>query len=307
MDLFKLKYFYITAKLENMSLAAKELLISQPALSKAISNLEAELGMDLFFRHGKRILLNENGKYLLKRAERIFAELQDLEHGLEERKEDGYGHLSIVTTLPYTFTNILDSFFDDYPTVKYHQVHLSKENLQQYVENGKYNVCITTERIDHPNVEWIPLIDEEIFLTVPKSYRERNPGCINLMELEDFPFIGLTNQYSFRQFTDQMCESVGYTPIYQVEVEEATTILQLVKNGRGAAFTPETSMNLYEDKLKHLKIENGQFTRTIGLLRHRYTYPSKITEAFIEHCHRYFQEISNVKVGNKDKRGDISG
>ena len=45
----KLKYFYIIAKYENMSLAAKELLISQPALSKAITNLEAELEMDLFF------------------------------------------------------------------------------------------------------------------------------------------------------------------------------------------------------------------------------------------------------------------
>ena len=76
-----------------------------------------------------------------------------------------------------------------------------------------------------------------------------------------------------------------------MEVEEATIILQLVKNGRGAAFTPETSMNLYENKIKHLRIENGKFRRTIGLLRHRYTYPSKITEAFIAHCHHYFQEI----------------
>ena len=59
----KLKYFYIIAKYENMSLAAKELLISQPALSKAITNLEAELEMDLFFRSGKRITLNANGRF----------------------------------------------------------------------------------------------------------------------------------------------------------------------------------------------------------------------------------------------------
>ena len=103
MDLIKLKYFYTTAKLENMSLAAKELLISQPALSKAITNLEAELEMDLFFRNGKRISLNENGRFLFKRAERIFSEVSNLEHSLEERKGEGGGNLSIVTTLPYTF------------------------------------------------------------------------------------------------------------------------------------------------------------------------------------------------------------
>lgn len=90
-------------------------------------------------------------------------------------------------------------------------------------------------------------------------------------------------------------QTVGYTPFYQVEVEEATTILQLVKNGRGAAFTPETSVHLYEDKIKHLKIENGNFTRTIGLLKHKYLYPTKISQAFIEHCINYFQEYKNLK------------
>jgi LysR family transcriptional regulator, transcription activator of glutamate synthase operon len=296
MDLIKLKYFYTTAKLENISLAAKELLISQPALSKAITNLESELEMDLFFRHGKRISLNDNGRFLFQRAERIFSEVGNLEHSLEERKEEGGGNLSIVTTLPYTFTNIIDVFFNDYPNVRCKQVPLSKENLQQFIESGKYDVCITTESINHSNVEWVPLFEEEIYLTVPKSFREANTETIDLMDLEDsLPFIGLTNQYSFRQFTDQFCKSVGYSPFYQVEVEEATTILQLVKNGRGAAFTPETSVNLYEDKIKHLKIKNGKFTRTIGLLKHKYLYPTKISQAFIAHCNNYFQNIKTNK------------
>lgn len=295
MDLNKLKYFYITAKFENMSLAAKELLISQPALSKAITNLEADLEMDLFFRNGKHISLNENGRFLFKEVERVFSVIRDLERGLEERRGKGYGNLTIVTTLPYTFTNIIDLFFDKFPHVKYQQVPLSKENLKQFIENGKYDVCITTEKIEHSNVEWVPLFEEEIFLTVPKAYKEAKKGTIDLNKLDNISFIGLTNQYSFRQFTDQFCKSVGYTPIYQVEVEEATTILQLVKNGRGAAFTPETSVNLYEDKIKHLKIENGKFTRTIGLLKHRYTYPTKISEAFVSHCHRYFQSIKKDK------------
>ncbi len=291
MDLVKLKYFYTTARLENMSLAAKELLISQPALSKAIINLEAELKMDLFFRNGKHISLNENGRFLFNQVERVFSVIGALERGLEERRGEGDGNLSIVTTLPYTFTNILDSFFDKYPHVNYQQFPLSKENLQSFIENGKYDVCITTEKIEHSNVEWVPLFEEEIFLTVPKAHKEAKTETIDLTKLDNISFIGLTNQYSFRQFTNQFCRSIGYTPTYQVEVEEATTILQLVKNGRGVAFTPETSVNLNEDKIKHLKIENGKFTRTIGLLKHRYTYPTKISEAFVLHCQHYFQNM----------------
>lgn len=292
MDLVKLRYFYTTAKLENMSLAAKELLISQPALSKSIALLEEELEMDLFYRNGKRISLNENGHFLYERLERIFAEIRDLERGLKEQREEGNGELSIVTTLPYTFTNILDQFFNNYPNVKYRQVPLSKENLIQFMEYGKFDICITTEKIDHPSVEWLPLFEEEIFLTVPSNFPEADNKTVDLSTLRDLPFIGLTPSYSFRQFTDQFCQSMGYVPNYQVEVEEATTILQLVKNGRGAAFTPETSVNLYEDKIKHIKIQNGKFTRTIGLLKHRYMYPTKISQAFIEHCYEYFKSVN---------------
>src|SRR4051812_18764690 len=153
MDLIKLKYFYTIAKWENMTIAAKELLISQPALSKAITNLESELEMDLFFRNGKRISLNDNGRFLFQRAERIFSEVNSLKRSLEERKGEGGGNLSIVSTLPYTFTNIIDLFINDHPNVRFQQVPLSKENLQQFVENGKYDMCITTERITHSNVE----------------------------------------------------------------------------------------------------------------------------------------------------------
>jgi LysR family transcriptional regulator, transcription activator of glutamate synthase operon len=288
MDLLKLRYFYETAKLENMSNASKVLLISQPALSKAIAQLEEELEMDLFYRNGKRISLNANGQFLFNRLERIFAEVRDLERALSERREEGNGELSIVTTLPYTFTNILNEFFNLYPNIKYKQVPLSKDNLEQFIDYGKFDLCIVTEKIEHPNVEWIPLFEEEIFLTVPMSFEEAKTDIIDIKNLRSLPFIGLTQDYRFRQLTDSFCESMGYSPEYQVEVEEATTILQLVKNGRGAAFTPETSVNLYDNNIKHLRIANGKFSRTIGLLKHRYSYPTAISQAFIKHCYQFF-------------------
>lgn len=292
MDLVKLRYFYETAKVQNMSHAAKDLLISQPALSKAIAQLEEELEMDLFYRNGKRITLNTNGEFLFKRAERIFAEILDLERGLRELREQGNGELSIVTTLPYTFTNILDEFLNFYPNIKYKQVPLSKDNLEQFIEYGKFDLCITTEKVNHSNVEWLPLFEEEIFLTVPSSYPEAELDSVQLATLRSLPFIGLTAEYRFRQLTDDFCQGNGYTPEYQVEVEEATTILQLVKNGRGAAFTPETSVSMYDDKIKHIRIEDGEFTRTIGLLKHKYSYTTAITKAFIEHCHGYFDNTN---------------
>ena len=50
----------------------------------------------------------------------------------------------------------------------------------------------------------------------------------------------------------------------------------------------QTSVSLYDNNIKHLRITNGKFTRTIGLLKYRYMYPTAILQAFIEHCYRYF-------------------
>lgn len=107
----------------------------------------------------------------------------------------GNKSLSIISTLPYTMTTIIDSFFNDFPNVKILQVPLSKENLQGFIENGKYDLCITTERMNHSNLEWVPLFEEEIFLTVPSSFKEVEEGTIDLLGLkDDFPFIGLTER-----------------------------------------------------------------------------------------------------------------
>lgn len=294
MDIVKLKYFYTTAKLENMTLASKELLISQPALSKSIANLETELGMELFLRKDKRIELNDNGKFLFERIKRIFGEIDHLEHALAERIETNGGHLSVVATLPYTFSNIIDSFLDHYPDLNCQQVSLSKSNIKEFIDNRKYDICITTEKIEHLNVEWIPLFEESIYLTIPKAYKEAHATSIDLTKLdESIPYIGLTSQYKFRQFTDDKCDAIGYAPNYRIEVEEATTILQLVKSGRGVSFTPETSINPQHDTISHLRIENEPFKRTIGLLVHKYNFKTQVTEAFVQHYIDYFNRMKN--------------
>lgn len=279
------------AKYENISTAAKELIISQSALSKSIRSLEDELRMDLFFRNGKRISLNKNGQFLYDRAKRIFSELENLEEAMSEQRGEGNGRLSIITTLPYTFTNLITSFMDNYPGIYYQQLPLSKENLHNFVENGQYDICITTEEIIHPNVKWIPLIEEEIFLTVPSSFPQSPFSEIDLHAFKDMPFIGLQKNYHYRKLTDQLCSNYGFLPDYRVEVEEATAILQLIKRGKGLSFTPRTSINPADDLLKHLCIKNGPFSRKIGILQHNYMYQTEIIDNFIEYCHLYFKDF----------------
>ncbi len=77
MDLLQIKYFQTVANMQHMTRAADVLQIAQPALSSMIAKLEADLGVPLFNRTGRNIILNEYGKTFLKRANRILKEVDE--------------------------------------------------------------------------------------------------------------------------------------------------------------------------------------------------------------------------------------
>ena len=77
MDLLQLHYFQTVARLEHVTRAAEELRVAQPALSKTIARLEAELGVPLFDRRGRRVALNAGGRAFLRHVHRVFREVED--------------------------------------------------------------------------------------------------------------------------------------------------------------------------------------------------------------------------------------
>lgn len=294
-DLTKLNYFVVVAKHENLTEASKELHISQPALSKAIMNLESEMGVHLFYRQGKRLFLNKTGIFFKERAEKLLSEVHDLTKELSEIDGEVQQQLSIISTLPYSIIELFNSFLNEYPTTKLRQVSLSHENLMDFIERGMHDLCITTEKIEHPNLEWIPLVEEPIYLSVPISHPLAQLDAIPLDVLKqgDLPFIGLLEIFNFRKLIDELCSNNGISINYQIEVQESTAILQLVRYGKGVSFSPAYAIHLYKDEVKHIQILDAQFKRTIGILKHKYYYQTHRAQAFLSLALQFFEEDSH--------------
>ncbi|MFS0782650.1 LysR family transcriptional regulator [Bacillus sp. 1P06AnD] len=288
MDLTKLNYFTLVAKYENFSKAAEETHISQPALSKAISSLEQDLGLELFHRQAKRIRLNENGKLLQKRLQPIFADLVDVERELSERKALEKAQLRIISTMPYMIMQLIDGYLDRYPDTHIYQAALSEQNINDFIHEGTYDLCITTDRIDHPHLEWLLLDEEQMYISVPRNHPMAEMDTIDLENKTLEHVIGLPASYSFRQLTDHWCSSVNATARHTIEVEESTIILQLVRAGKGISFSPHSATHLYRDDIHHIKIENYQFKRKIGLLLHRHYHRSSLSKKFVDYCKDFF-------------------
>ena len=120
-NLSQYKIFYEVAKAGNISKAAKELYISQPAISKAISKLEDSLGLSLFTRSSRGVQLTSEGEILFEHAKEAFDTLSRGEQELKRIQEFDIGHLRIGvsnTLCKYVLLPYLKTFIDQYPHMK---------------------------------------------------------------------------------------------------------------------------------------------------------------------------------------------
>lgn len=121
MELSQLAYFRAVARTEHFTRAAEELHITQPSLSKAIANLEGELGVPLFDREGKRVRLNPYGAAFLERVEQILSLTDEAVFFIRDMKEGERGHVRIGSSFPITPPSPVYyyqySFFQAHPQV----------------------------------------------------------------------------------------------------------------------------------------------------------------------------------------------
>lgn len=293
MELLHLKYFQAAAKFEHMTRAAAALNISQPALSKTIARLEDDLGAPLFHRKGKQIYLNEFGKVFLERVNRIFLEINEGILQVNDMNSPEKGVISVAMTLPHITPKFLGDFLKDHPHVRIKQQQASSPEMLSLLENAEIDICISTSPIIGSDIEWVPLMEEDIFLSVPYTHRLANRETINLDEVSDENFIGLQQGYGFRDITDKFCKEAGFTPNTTIELDESWTIQKLVELGYGIAFIP--SLSILQDSAPNtvrIKISNPECKRIIGVAWNRNHYLSKAAIEFRQFSIHFFRNIA---------------
>ena len=202
------------------------------------------------------------------------------------------GLIAFATTFPSILPFLLKEFLDIYPNAKFiqKQALLEKDIIQQ-LEKQEVNVCISTFPIIHADIEWLPLIEEEIFLSVPPSHHFADRKSIHLSEAADESFISLTQDYYFRELTDNFCRDAGFKPNIAYEIAEASIIQRLVELNLGVTFTPLFYATRFSQlNSVQLKIEKPECKRIIGLAWHKGHYISQSMEQFLNFCQDFFKK-----------------
>ena len=174
-NLSQYKIFYEVAKAGNISKAAKELYISQPAISKAISKLEDSLGLSLFTRSSRGVQLTAEGEVLFEHTKEAFDALERGELELKRIQEFDIGHLRIGvsnTLCKYILLPYLKTFIDQYPHMRITIESQSTAQTLSRLEQQKIDLGLVAEPSVRRDLSFIPVMDiQDIFVTTP-SYLE---------------------------------------------------------------------------------------------------------------------------------------
>ena len=262
----------------NLSKAAKTLHTSQPGISKQISLLEDELGVDIFVRNGKRVVkITPPGEAIIEIAERMLRDAKNLKQVGQEFTNEASGSLTIATThtqARYALPPAIKRFTLRYPNVKLILRQGSPTQIAKLVTSGEADIAIATEAIE--------LFDELVMLPCYQWNRciitqPRHPLLkLEKLTLEDivkYPIITYDFAFTGRTKINQAFAAKGLTPNVVLTAIDADVIKTYVELGLGIgilaqmAFEPSRDKHLRSIDASHLFEPS---TTRIGITRNSY-------------------------------------
>lgn len=302
MDFLQLKYFQEVAKHQHLTKAAQALNVSQPALSKTIAKLETRLGYQLFDRTGRQIRLNSLGQAYLKTVDTIFLELQKSEKELAFLTEKQNRLISVAVTIPTILPELLGGFLKTHPQTQFRQYQAFAQRMQSQLESGEIDVGISTFPIQGENIEWHPIMEEEILLAVPLTHPLASRNSIELTEVRNDPFIVMPPGYGFRDLTENLCARAGFYPDFAFEGDETGVTYELVEKGLGIAFSPSLirSKRISSLQLTELKISEPECIRSVGLVWHKDRSQTDTVKEFIAYTIEFLEEQKKKALANEE-------
>lgn len=231
----------------NLTETARALHTSQPGVSKAIIELEEELGVEIFARHGKRLKrVTEPGQHVLKSIELIMREVGNLKRIGEQFSAQDSGTLSIATThtqaryvLPQPVARLREAF----PKVNVSLHQGSPDQVARMLIDEVAEIGIATESLDHyDELITLPCYEWQHMLVMPTDHPLARQGNITLEELAEQPLITYHPSFTGRTKIDEAFAAKRLQPRIALEAIDSDVIKTYVRLGLGVGIVAEMAM-----------------------------------------------------------------
>jgi LysR family hydrogen peroxide-inducible transcriptional activator len=244
----QLEYLVALAGTRHFGRAAKACSVTQPALSLQIRELEELLGVRLFERGRRQVLVTPAGERVIERAREALRRIDDLLDEARAAQRPFTGRLSlgvIPTVAPYLLPRALPAVRAAYPGLELLLREDQTQRILARLRGGDLELLLLALPIEGEDLEALPLYQEPFVLAVPESHRlARGHGPVPEAALAGEPVVLLEEGHCLRAQALALCESVGAPETGRVQATSLGTLVQMVANGLGITLLPATSLEV---------------------------------------------------------------
>ena len=236
MDIRALRYFQAVAECGSYSRGSELLRISQPAISRTIGKLEAELGAAVFRRHGHGVTLTDAGRILLERSQAILRQIEQARTEIRSREAGPSGLISMAVPPgagQYLAPTLVRRFAESYPNVALKIVAGYSGTIQHWLVRGQVDLACVHELLPQRGFEVVPLVEEEVLLVGPPGAFPSERSFVSTTELAGLPLIMPSRPNASRRLLDEWTARGGLPLDIRVEVDDHAITRALVRQGIG--------------------------------------------------------------------------
>lgn len=243
-----LQAFVTVARLRSFSAAAGSLRVAQSSLSKRVQRLEHHFGVALLKRHARGVALTGPGTVLLARAERLIAELEDVERDVRGVLQQAAGTVRLALP-PATSPALAPRIFEQcellHPGIRLQLRESTTDNIHGWLTEGEVDIALMYNPEYGANFEIHPLILEPLFVIAPALDRgtgepASHPDAYSLRDLATLPLILPRRPHSIRVLVERLCAAEGIHPNILYEIDSIRSTRGIVERGLGCTLFSRT-------------------------------------------------------------------
>ncbi|MEZ5426380.1 MAG: LysR family transcriptional regulator [Pyrinomonadaceae bacterium] len=299
MEIWQLRTFSAIAETLNFTKASEKLNLTQSAVSHQIKALEEELGVPLFIRAKRGVILTDAGKVALEYARSILDQAEEMHERVAGREKKMVGRVRVAAAtqaLVYLFAPLFEEFMDNYETVELvFRTTASTEQTIEDVSNGVADVGFASLPVYSPILEYTELFDDELVLVVGKKHRFARQNKVSRKELAKERWILFERGASIRRATDAFFKKLRVEPEMSLESNDTYFIKLMIEHGLGVSLLPswavreETSVG----KLAQIRVKKNEFRRSVAMVSLKGSQSAPI-RAFIEYILKNKEELQRL-------------
>ena len=271
--------FYTVAECKNISAAAKELYISQPAISKAISKLESNLDTTLFIRNSRGVSLTQEGEYLYKQVKHAFVCIRNGEDRIRKMNELGVGHITIgvsTTLCKFVLLPHLNEYIKKNPHIKIKICCQTSSETIAALENGSIDIGFIGLPEKIKGLGSTPLMEIHDTFVTSKNYLDHlkiREGVTEENLFDRAVFMMLNSENISRKYVEHYLSSHHMELSEIMEVGNMDLLIEFAKIDLGIACVIRefVQKELDSKELIEVSLEEAIPKRDVGFLYHHST------------------------------------